>query len=157
MNVINYAVPRIQNTINNIKSILLEARLKECKGKIKVWGPFQIKNPEKMIVGKNLSINDYVYINALGGITIGNDVSLSSSCMIISTKLDKKSNPFNLNHVNEQITISDNVQIGAGAIILPGVTIGCNCIIGAGAVVSKSIADNTIVAGIPATPIGKIY
>ena len=44
--------------------------------------------------------------------------------------------------------------IGAGAIILPGVTIGKKTIVGAGAVVSKSIAPGSVVAGNPAHVIG---
>ncbi len=45
--------------------------------------------------------------------------------------------------------------IGAGAVILPGITIGQNARIGAGAVVTKDVPDNTTVAGNPACPITK--
>lgn len=49
-----------------------------------------------------------------------------------------------------QIKIGDNTFIGNEALILPGVTIGKNCIIGAMSVVSRSVPDNTVVAGNPA-------
>lgn len=48
------------------------------------------------------------------------------------------------------IKIGNNVYIGTGSIILPGVTIGDNVIIGAGSVVTKDIPSNTVFAGIPA-------
>ena len=48
------------------------------------------------------------------------------------------------------ITIEDNVWIGGGAIVLPGVTIGENAIVGAGAVVTKDIPPNTLAVGNPA-------
>lgn len=48
------------------------------------------------------------------------------------------------------IIIKDNVYIGTGSVILPGVTIGNNVIIGAGSIVTKDIPDNTVYAGIPA-------
>lgn len=48
------------------------------------------------------------------------------------------------------IRVGDNVFIGYGTIILPGVTIGSNVVIGAGSVVSKDIPDNSIAAGVPA-------
>ncbi|MDE5634180.1 MAG: transferase [Muribaculaceae bacterium] len=48
------------------------------------------------------------------------------------------------------VVIRRNAWIGAGAIILPGVTVGENAIVAAGAVVTKDVADNTVVAGIPA-------
>jgi maltose O-acetyltransferase len=48
-----------------------------------------------------------------------------------------------------EINIGDNVYIGAGCAVLPGVTIGSNVVIGAGSVVSKSIPAGVIAAGNP--------
>lgn len=48
------------------------------------------------------------------------------------------------------IQVGNNVYIGTGAYIMPGVKIGNNCIIGAGAIVTKSIPDNSVAVGIPA-------
>lgn len=49
-----------------------------------------------------------------------------------------------------KIKIHDNVYIGNGTMILPGVIIGNNVVIGAGSIVTKSIPDNVVVAGNPA-------
>ena len=57
--------------------------------------------------------------------------------------------------VKAPIVIGDNVWIGMGAMILKGVTIGEGSIIAAGAVVTKDVAPNTIVAGVPAKEIRK--
>lgn len=54
------------------------------------------------------------------------------------------------------VTIGDNVWIGGGAIILPGVTIGENSVIGAGSVVNKSIPANCVAAGNPCRIIREI-
>ncbi|MDP2559748.1 sugar O-acetyltransferase [Psychrobium sp. 1_MG-2023] len=54
------------------------------------------------------------------------------------------------------IVVGHNVWIGAGVIILAGVTVGDNAVIGAGSVVTKDVAAETIVAGNPATLIKKI-
>jgi len=51
-----------------------------------------------------------------------------------------------------QVEILDNCFIGAGAIIMPGVRIGPNSIVGAGALVSRDVAPNSVVAGVPARP-----
>ena len=48
------------------------------------------------------------------------------------------------------IKIGDNCFIGAGSIVMPGVTVGNNCVVGAGSIVTRDIADNTVVAGCPA-------
>lgn len=52
------------------------------------------------------------------------------------------------------IIIRDNVFVGAGAIVLPGVTIGPNAIVAAGAVVTKDVPENSVVAGVPARVTG---
>jgi acetyltransferase-like isoleucine patch superfamily enzyme len=55
-----------------------------------------------------------------------------------------------------KIDIRDNVFIGYGALILPGVTIGPNAIVAAGAVVSEDVPPNSIVGGVPARVIGHV-
>lgn len=48
------------------------------------------------------------------------------------------------------VTIGDNVFVGAGSIIMPGITVESNCIIGAGSVVTRSVSSGSVVAGNPA-------
>lgn len=55
-----------------------------------------------------------------------------------------------------KVIVGDNVHIGTGASILPGVTIGNNCLIGVGAIVTKDIPDNSVAVGIPARVIETI-
>ena len=50
---------------------------------------------------------------------------------------------------NADVHIGKNVWLGAGAIVLPGVTIGDNSVIGAGAVVSRDIPANVVAVGVP--------
>lgn len=51
---------------------------------------------------------------------------------------------------HQEVIIGRNVWIGAGAIILPGVTIGDGSVIAAGSVVNRDVPDNVMVAGVPA-------
>lgn len=55
----------------------------------------------------------------------------------------------------KRVCIGDDVWLGAHAVVLPGVTIGDGAIVGAGAVVTRDVAANAIVAGVPARPIGQ--
>ncbi|MCP5214435.1 MAG: acyltransferase [Pseudomonadales bacterium] len=55
-----------------------------------------------------------------------------------------------------KVVIGNHVFIGAGAVVLPGVTIGSRVIVGANAVVSKNVPANSIVAGNPAKIVGSV-
>jgi maltose O-acetyltransferase len=55
-----------------------------------------------------------------------------------------------------KIVINDDAWIGAGSIILPGVTVGEGAVVGAGAVVTKDVPPFTVVVGVPARPIKRI-
>lgn len=101
-------------------------------------------------------------------ITIGNNVLIASNVQIYTAThpvnisdrlLDNWSynNPHAFfNTYALPVTIEDNVWIGGGVIILPGVTIGKNSVIGAGSVVNKSIPPNSLAVGNPCKVIRKI-
>ena len=74
----------------------------------------------------------------------GPNVTLATAAHPIHPELRRKQAQF-----NSPITIGNNVRIGAGADVLPGVTIGDNCIIGAGSIVNKDIPSNSVAAGAP--------
>lgn len=117
-----------------------------------IFGPFSIKNADKLFFEKGLTINDYVYINAAYGISLGENVSISAGAKLISLKLDYTTEGDYV-HIGKPISIGNNVQIGAGAIILPGVSICCNAIVGAGCIVSKNITEPGVYVGVPARKI----
>ena len=109
--------------------------------------------------GTNVEINDFVHIAAIESITISNNVLIASRVFISDHNHGKytgstQSNPLSIIKNRElsskKIFIDDNVWIGEGAVILPGVTIGSNSIIGSNSVVTKNIPPNSIAAGIPA-------
>ena len=108
-------------------------------------------------------IGDYTRIGLhntiIGPVIIGNHVNLAQGIIVtaLNHNYDKT-----FKRIDEQgistapIVISDDVWIGANAVILPGVTIGRHSVIAAGAVVTKDVPDNCIVAGVPAKMIKKI-
>jgi maltose O-acetyltransferase len=142
---------KISFFIKKIKSYFLSKRLSSVGRGFILWGPVSIIHPNNLSIGDNVTLNDWVYINATEKIIIGNNVAISTDVKIITTKIDRNELRYNnLVHTNSSVLIGDYVQIGAGAIILPGVIVGSNVIIGAGAVVTKNIPNNKIAIGVPA-------
>lgn len=115
---------------------------------------------KSLFFGDDVQINDYVHINALESVRIGNNVLIASKVFITdllhgSYKGDENdSNPDSVAKErplsSNPVCIQDNVWIGELVSVLPGVTIGRNSIIGANSVVTKSIPENCIAAGNPA-------
>lgn len=147
---------KLCHKVYELKSFYIKNTINSCDKNLKVFGPCKIKNPHNLIIGENVVINDFVYINAYNNIILGNNISLSAGCIIVSTGLDTNSFLNEKKHINGDIIIGDNVQIGTGAIILANVKIGNNVIIGAGSVVNKDIEDNCVVAGVPAKIIKRL-
>lgn len=108
-------------------------------------------------IGDNVHIGTGVSIFGSHGVTIGNGVSLSPGCKLF-TGTDDPNLPLVTNpQLKERggkygpITIGDYSSIGAGAVILPNVTIARECQVGALSLVNDSfVADNSVIAGIPA-------
>jgi acetyltransferase-like isoleucine patch superfamily enzyme len=90
---------------------------------------------------------------AIGGISIGEGTMIGPH-VIIATDNHDLQNKMIL--ACKSVEIGNNVWIGAGARILPGVHIGDNAVVGAGAVVTKNVEANTVVAGVPAKYIKNI-
>lgn len=103
------------------------------------------------IIGKHLSLfGSEPYLIELGDyVTIAEGVRFITHDGGISVLRDKDPN---LN-VFGKIVIKDNCFIGINSILMPNIVIGPNAVVGAGAVVTKNVAPNTVVAGVPAKEI----
>ena len=120
-----------------------------------VFVPFHTNFGKHTTIGKNVFINHGCSFLDLGGITIEDDVLIGPKVSLITE--NHPVDPANRKSLDlAKIVIKKNAWIGAGAIILPGVTVGENAIVAAGAVVNKDVAENTIVAGVPAKKIKNI-
>lgn len=104
------------------------------------------KSRRKLKIGENVFIGVNCVLDITKGITIGDDVQIAPNAMIFTHDSSKdRKDP-----IEKEVVIKDSAYIGAGAIILAGVTIGEHAIIAAGAVVMDSVDTNTIVGGVPA-------
>lgn len=110
-------------------------------------------DPAGVEIGEDTIVGDSSFLDGRARLTIGSHVDVASEVMIYNSEHDIESAEFSARE--EPVEIGDYVFIGPRAIILPGVKIGNGAIVAAGAVVTKDVASNTIVGGVPAKPIGE--
>lgn len=143
-------------TPEEIRKIFSELTGKPVDDTFNIFPPFYTDCGKNTTVGKNVFINGGCRFQDQGGITIedgvliGHNVVLATlnHCMIPERRADIEPAP---------IHIGRNVWIGANAMVLPSVTIGDGAVVAAGAVVTKDVPENTIVGGVPAKPIRKVF
>lgn len=112
-----------------------------------------VMSPEKIVIGDKCHINRGVLLDGRGGLTIGDNVSISYNVAIMTGGHDPQTVDFQGKFL--PIIIEDNVWIGVNATILQGVTIGKGAVVAAGAVVTKNADSYTFVGGVPAKKIGE--
>ncbi len=131
------------------------ARCASVGSNVRLRMPLTIYHPELLSIGADVDIGEYTLIRAKGNVKIGSRVLVASHAMINSSTHPNSLPRYGVT-VESPIIIGDDVWIGAGAAILPGVSVGDGSIVGAGAVVTKDVEPYTVVAGVPARPIGKV-
>ena len=102
--------------------------------------------------GKNLWITAPFYVDYGNNIYFGNNCEVNMNCTFLDDNIIRIGEDGSFEFCKTQtapIIIGNNVWIGGGAIIMPGVTIGNNVVIGAGSIVTKDIPDNVIAYGNP--------
>lgn len=130
-----------------LKMFMKELHSMRIKDGATFWFPHGIR------IGRNVSINEWVFIDGYGGVEIGDDCRIAHGCSFVSEdhnfdrcdvliRFQGKS--------SKRIIVGRDCWFGAGVRVLKGVTIGDGCVIGAGAVVTKNLPPYSIAAGVPA-------
>lgn len=112
-----------------------------------IAAPVQMVCSDKVKIGKNVFINSNFLAMARGGITIEDDVQIAANVQVISNNHDPYERQILL---CKPVLIKKGAWIGAGATILPGVSIGEHAIVGAASVVTHDVPDFAVAVGNPA-------
>jgi maltose O-acetyltransferase len=115
-----------------------------------------VQSPLMCDYGYNISLGAGSFINYgaivldVAPVTIGDAAQVGTAVQILTA--DHPRDP-DLRRTGAEcgrpVTVEDNVWIGSGAIVCPGVTIGANSVVGAGAVVTRDIPPDVVAAGNP--------
>jgi acetyltransferase-like isoleucine patch superfamily enzyme len=120
------------------------------------WTEYMARWGRLQHIGEHCSIQPGTMFLDPDYVWLGDNVHFAASCAVVghdgSTSMLNRAYDTVLDGVGPVI-IHDNVFVGYGAIIMPGVTIGPNSIVAAGAVVTADVPPDTVVAGIPARPV----
>jgi len=108
------------------------------------WGGKNVHFGNSVYANFNLTLVDDCDIFVGDNVMFAPNVTVATATHPINPVLRSKQAQYNL-----PVHIGNNVWIGAGAIILPGVSIGDNTVIGAGSVVTKDIPANVVAVGNP--------
>jgi putative colanic acid biosynthesis acetyltransferase WcaF len=103
-------------------------------------------------IGPRTGIGQHCYVDARGGVRIDADVSLSREACLLTAAHDLEDPAFGA--PTKPVHIEHHAWLGMRAMVLPGVRVGEGAVVAAGAVVTRDVEPYTVVAGVPAKPIG---
>lgn len=119
--------------------------------------PFHCDYGYQIRVGARTFANFGLVALDVAPITIGEDVQIGPNVQLLTPTHPVEPGPRRAKwEAAEPITIGDNVWLGGGAVVLPGVTIGENTVVGAGAVVTRDLPPNVVAVGNPARVVRRL-
>jgi maltose O-acetyltransferase len=134
-----------------VRRHLLEALLGAVGEGTEIRPPFYVDYGSHIRIGARCFANFGLVALDVAPITIGDDVQIGPNVQLLTPTHPLEPGPRRDKwEAAKPITIGDNVWLGGGAIVLPGVTIGENTVVGAGAVVTRDLPANVVAVGNPA-------
>lgn len=136
---------------------LLNRLLGSSKGRCFIEPAFHCDYGYNIHLGENFYANHDLIILDVCEVRIGANCLLGPRvCIITATHPIAPKERLSGLEYGKPITIGDNVWIGAGAILNPGISVGDNAIIASGSVVTKDVKANLVVGGVPARDIKQV-
>lgn len=124
---------------------------------VEVRPPLRVDYGSQITIGAGTFINFGAVLLDVAPITIGADVQIGPNVQLLTPTHPVEPEPRRAKwEAARPITIGDNVWLGGGVIVCPGVTIGENTVVGAGAVVTKDLPADVVAVGNPARVVREI-
>lgn len=124
-------------------------RLRRCGRRVDFSTSMIIRNPRNISIGDDCSFSNFVILDAHDRITIGSGCMFANNVVIATATHDDRVDPMRSMLLKSPVTIGNNVWLGIGATVLPGITIGDGAIIGARALITRDVPPRAVVVGVP--------
>lgn len=133
------------------RTTILEELLGSVGPGVEIRSPFHVDYGDNISIGARTFANFGLVALDCARITIGEDVQIAPNVQLLTATHPIEPEPRRQKlEYALPITVGNNVWLGGGAIVLPGVTIGENTVVGSGAVVTKDLPANVVAVGNPA-------
>ena len=140
-----------------LRRALLEQLLGSVGPGTELRPPLYVDHGANITVGARCFANYGLVALDVARITIGDDVQIGPNVQLLTPTHPVEPEPRRQKwEAAEPITIGDNVWLGGGAIVLPGVSIGANTVVGAGAVVARDLPADVVAVGNPARVVRRL-
>lgn len=140
------------NATRNKRNRVLKAAFRGLNKRCTVEAPLFVENPDLFAVGQDAFLNSGVKVLNGATVSIGDGTLVGPDVKFCTTfhHADPDLRALDRSASAKPIVVGRNVWIGAGVIVLPGVSIGDGALIAAGSVVAQDVPERTMVAGCPA-------
>lgn len=155
---------QLAHRYNTIDPTDADARRAIMEDLLGAFGPdSEVRPPFRCDYGYNTTIGARTFVNwnltslDVAKVTIGDDVQIGPNVQLLTATHPIDPQPRREKwEAAEPITLEDNVWLGGGVIVCPGVTIGENTVVGAGSVVTKDLPADVVAVGSPARVIREL-
>ncbi len=122
-----------------------------------VRAPFRCEYGTRVSIGAGTFFNYDCVMLDVAPVTVGAACQIATRVQFLTATHPIDPEPRRIGwEFAEPIVVGDNVWLGGGVIVCPGVTIGDDTVVGAGAVVTRDLPAGVVAAGVPAKPIREI-
>jgi maltose O-acetyltransferase len=155
-------MPRpLDHLAHKLLSWLEKRRVAYYLGKMHVGERVSIKpglvvaKPENVFIGNDVRINVNCLLQAHAPIHIGDMTMIAAGCSVVTANHEIAARGIEAFDAidRKEVRIGRNCWLGAGVLVLPGVSIGNGVVVGAGSVVTGDLPAETVCVGIPARPV----
>jgi maltose O-acetyltransferase len=148
---------RTSHAEQDVRDALLRELLGQVGEGVVVRAPFLCEYGSRVSIGERTFVNYDCLMLDVAPVTIGRFCQIASRVQFLTATHPIDPEPRRIGWESaEPIVLGDNVWLGGGAIVCPGVTIGDDTVVGAGAVVTRDLPAGVVAAGVPARVLREI-